>query len=65
VESFSPSDNTAGVAVDTDLLIDFRGDVQKGIGNIVIKHSSDTYMPDANHNARGNFTFKPNEGQLG
>ena len=37
----TPADNSAGVAVDTNLVIDFSEDIQKGLGNIVIKKSSD------------------------
>ena len=41
VDSFSPADHATGVAVNTDLIIDFNENVQKGAGNIVIKKSSD------------------------
>ncbi|MCP4992233.1 MAG: Ig-like domain-containing protein, partial [Gammaproteobacteria bacterium] len=41
VDSFSPADNAAGVAVNTNLVIDFSENVQEGTGNIVIKQTSD------------------------
>ncbi len=40
VDSFTPADNAVNVAVNTNLVIDFSGNVQKGSGNIVIKRSS-------------------------
>ncbi len=41
VDSFTPADNATGVAVGTNLVINFSENVQKGTGNIVIKKSSD------------------------
>jgi uncharacterized repeat protein (TIGR01451 family) len=41
VVSLSPADNATGVELDTDLVINFSEDVQKGMGIIVIKRSSD------------------------
>ena len=39
-ESFSPADDAAGVAVDTDMVIIFSEVVNAGVGNITIKKSS-------------------------
>ena len=41
VETFTPADNDAGVAVDANLVIDFDEDVQAGSGNITLKKASD------------------------
>ena len=41
VTSLSPADDTTGVVVTTDLVINFSENVQAGSGNIVIKKSSD------------------------
>jgi methionine-rich copper-binding protein CopC len=41
VVSLSPPDNATGVALNTNLIITFNENVQKGTGNIVLKKSSD------------------------
>ncbi|NLY02693.1 MAG: hypothetical protein GXY83_42100, partial [Rhodopirellula sp.] len=41
VATLSPPDNDTGVAVDTNLVIMFSENIQKGTGNILVKKSSD------------------------
>jgi len=41
VDSFTPADDAVDVGLDTNLVIDFSEDVQKGTGNFVIRKSSD------------------------
>ena len=41
VESFTPADDATDVPADTNLVLDFNENMQKGSGNIVIKQSSD------------------------
>ena len=41
VSSLSPPDNATGVAVGTNLVLTFNEDIQKGVGNILLKRFAD------------------------